>query len=152
MEKALTGAAGEYYIAFRLSALGYAIGLTPRGTRAADLLASNPEKGKTIIIQIKTMMRAFVENRKSGSYWHWRIGSSRLKPQDIFYYAFVDLKGNPAESPDVFIIPSLEIKPELLAEYTNYTGVCIYETDKGTVKAYLNRWDIVQEALGDTRT
>ena len=29
VEKPLTGAAGEYYVAFRLSALGYAIGLTP---------------------------------------------------------------------------------------------------------------------------
>jgi hypothetical protein len=31
----LVGAAGEYYIAFRLAALGYAVGVTTRGTRAS---------------------------------------------------------------------------------------------------------------------
>ena len=153
MEKPLTGAAGEYYIAFRLSALGYAIGLTPRGTRAADLLASNPETGKSIIIQTKTMMKASVKNRKRGPYWHWRLGSSRPKPQDTFYYTFVDLKGSPEEPPDVFIIPSKKITEALIADYSpNYIGLCIWEEDKRTVKAYLNRWGIIQEALGDIST
>jgi hypothetical protein len=151
MDKALTGAAGEYYIAFRLSALGYAIGLTTRGTRAADLLASNPETGKSIIVQTKTMINAFVKNQKSGSYWHWRIGSSRPQPRETFYYMFVDLRGDPSKSPDVFVVPSLKIKP-LLVEYTNYTGCAIYERDKKTKKAYLNRWDIIEKALGTNPT
>ena len=30
-DRALTGAAGEYYVAFRLVAEGFAVGLTPRG-------------------------------------------------------------------------------------------------------------------------
>ena len=152
MDKALTGAAGEHYVAFRLSALGYPIGLTTRGTRAADLLASNPETGKSIIVQIKTMRNAFAENKKSGSYWHWRISSSRPKPKDTLYYVFVDLKDDAQKSPDVFIIPSLKIKPPLLVEYTNYIGIAIYERDKKAKKAYFNRWDIIEEALDPNPT
>ena len=151
MDKALTGAAGEHYIAFRLSALGYAIGLTTRGTRAVDLLATNLQTGKSITVQIKTMIDAFVENRKSGSYWHWRVSSPQTQPRETFYYMFVDLKGDPSKPPDVFIVPSLKLKP-LLVEYPNYTGCAIYETDKKAKKAYLNRWDIVEAALGRSST
>ncbi|MFC2017640.1 hypothetical protein ACFLUD_04470, partial [Chloroflexota bacterium] len=59
-DKALTGAAGEYYVAFRLAAKGYAVGLTPRGTISIDLIVANPTTGKSITIQTKTMMKAFV--------------------------------------------------------------------------------------------
>ena len=150
MDKALTGAAGEHYVAFRLSALGYTIGLTTRGARAVDLLATNLETGESITVQTKTMRDAFVENRKSGSYWHWRVSSSRPQPRETFYYMFVDIKGgNPSELPDVFIVPSLKLKPPLLVEYPNYIGCTISEGDE---KAYLNRWDVIGAALGRSAT
>jgi hypothetical protein len=146
MEKALTGAAGEYYIAFRLSALGYAIGLTPRGTRAVDLLAYNPETGKSITVQTKTMRKAFVEP-KSGSYWKWRI-SPPQQPRETLYYMFVNLKDDESKLPDVFIVPSLKLKTLINAVYPNYSGIAIYEREREKQKAYLNRWDIIKKALG----
>ena len=77
-DRALTGAAGEYYIAFRLVAEGYAVGLTPRGMRSIDLVVANPDTGKSITIQTKTMLNAFVM-RKDGSYWwNWRFGILRF--------------------------------------------------------------------------
>ena len=150
MDKALTGAAGEYYIAYRLAALGYVIGLTPRGTRTVDLLASNPETGKSIIVQTKTMRNAFVE-RKSGSYWKWRI-STPQQPQEILYYMFVDLKDDESKLPDVFIIPSLQLKALINAVYPNYSGIAIYEREREKKKTYLNRWDIIQKALGKVKS
>jgi len=67
-DKALTGATGAYYVGFRLSALGYAVGLTTHGTRAIDMFVANPETGKSITIQTKTMFNAFVRSRKWGPY------------------------------------------------------------------------------------
>jgi hypothetical protein len=149
MDKALTGAAGEHYIAFRLCEMGYTIGLTARGMRAVDLLATNPETGKSITVQTKTAIDA-CENLKSGDYWHWPISSSRAQPRKIFFYMFVDLKGGgQSEQPDVFIVPSLKLKSPLLREYHNYAGCAMYDRDK---KKYLNRWDIIEVALGKSST
>ena len=75
-EKALTGAAGAYYVAFQLSTRGYAVGLTTYGTRAIDMLVANPETGKSITIQSKTMSNAFVCSKKwNSSWWKWRVST-----------------------------------------------------------------------------
>jgi len=63
-DKALTGAAGAYYVGFRLSALEYAVGLTTHGTRAIDMFVANPDTGKSITIQSKTMLNALVQSKK----------------------------------------------------------------------------------------
>ena len=142
-DKALTGAAGEHYIAFQLSARGYAVGLTAQGTRSADLLVTNLETGKSITVQVKTVLNAFVRSRKWGPYRKWRVGVSRARPQATFYYLFVDLKNDPSKSPDVFVVPSLGLEP-LLEEYPNDAWCIICDKDK---EAYLNRWDAIWDAL-----
>ncbi len=58
-DRALTGAAGEHYVAFRLTAMGYAVGLTTRGTRTVDMVVANPDTGKSVSIDTKTMKKAF---------------------------------------------------------------------------------------------
>ena len=63
-DKALTGAAGAYYVGFRLSALEYAVGLTTHGTSAIDMFVANPDTGKSITIQSKTMLNALVQSKK----------------------------------------------------------------------------------------
>jgi hypothetical protein len=65
---------------------------------------------------------------------------------------FMDLKGDASKTPDVFILPSLKLKPPLLVEYDNYTGLAICERDEKAKKAYLNRWDLVKAVLGSTST
>ena len=77
-DKASTGAAGAYYVAFRLAAMGYAVGLTTYGTRSIDLLVANLDTGKSITTQTKTMLKdAFVQSRRYGTYWKWRVGKAR---------------------------------------------------------------------------
>jgi hypothetical protein len=142
-DKALTGAAGAYYVAYRLSALGYAVGLTTYGTRAIDLIVAKPDTGKSITIQTKTMQKSFVQSRKWGPYWKWPVGKSQRLPQESYFYAFVDLKNDPVQTPDVFIVPSAELPP-LLEEYPNMTFCVIYEKDR---QKYYDRWDIFKSAL-----
>jgi hypothetical protein len=68
-DKALMGAAGEYYIAFRPSREGYAVGLTLHGTRSIDIDIANPETAKSKTIQTKTMGNAFVKSKQYTPYW-----------------------------------------------------------------------------------
>ena len=141
-DKALTGAAGEYYIAFRLAAEGYAVGLTPRGTTSIDLIVAKPSTGKSITIQTKTMLNAFVQNRKHGNYWKWRVGKPR-EPHKTFFYVFVDLKNDLEQTPDVFIVPSSQLA-SLREEFSGdfwCNGI-----DEEVAPSYKNRWDIIEAA------
>lgn len=150
-DKALTGAAGEYYVAFRLAAEGCAVGLTAHGTRAIDIVVANPNTGSSITIQSKTMRNALGRSGTE-SWWKWRVGTSRRLSHENFFYAFVNLRDDPSETPDVFIVPSGQLE-SLLEEYKDKEGrvidswCVIYEKD---VEKYRNRWDIVKDALAST--
>lgn len=152
-DKVLTGAAGEYYVAFRLAAVGYAVGLTTRGTRTIDLIVANVKTAKSIIIQTKTMLNASAGSKRDAEYWwKWRLGVSAKPVEDTFFYAFVDLKDDAAKVPDVFIVPSSEVG-ELVGDWTNDDGKLVdrwVDIIKGSDKEtkYRNRWDIFQKALG----
>ena len=142
-DKALTGAAGEYYIAFRLAAMGYAVGMTPRGTTSIDLIVANPKTDKSITIQTKTAENAFFSSKMYKNYWKWPVGKIR-EPKDNFFYAFVDLKGNLEQVPDVFIVPSVRLKGLLNETYPEWCDGINVENES----EYKNRWDIIKAALG----
>ena len=144
-DKALTGAAGAHYVAFRLSTLGYAVGLTTYGTRSIDMVIANPNTGKSITIQTKTMRGAFVRSRKWGPYWKWRVGTTfRGLALETLFYTFVDLGDDPSKkTPDVFIVPSIRLKP-LIEKYPGDNWCVIEEKDQGE---YLDRWDVIRDAL-----
>jgi len=111
-DNALIGAAGEYYVAFRLLARRYTVALTPRRTTSIDLIVANPKTGKSVTVQTKTMENAFV---RSKDLWNWRVGKLR-KPHASFFYIFIDLKNDPSQTPDVFIVPSGKLR-SLLTVY-----------------------------------
>ena len=146
-DKALVGAAGEHYVAFRLSAEGYAVGLTARGTTALDLLVANPRTGSSITIQTKTATNAWVASRKWGNYWKWRIGSKRLSPSGSFFYVLLNLRDDPSGAPAALIVPSTQLGPLLETFGTGRPDVwcTIYEKDKAQ---YLERWDLITAVLG----
>jgi len=146
-DKALTGAAGAYYVAFRLTAQGYAVGLTTHGTRSIDMVVANPDTGKSITIQTKTMREAFMPRTKWGPYWKWRVSTKpSLYPKDnAFFYTFVDLADDrPKKTPDVFIVPSMQLEPPLIEKYDGDYWCVIYEKDR---EKYLDRWDVLRDAL-----
>ena len=146
-DKALVGAAGEHYVAFRLSADGYAVGLTARGTMALDLLVANPQTGSSITVQTKTMTNAWVASRKWGNYWKWRIGSKRLAPHDRFFYVLLDLREDPSQAPAAFIVPSKQLGPLLEAFGAERPDVWC-TIDEETKPQYHERWDLITAALG----
>ena len=76
------------------------------------MFVADPDTGKSVTIQTKTMTEAFVRSRKWGPYWKWQVGTKagRGPVREAFYYAFVDLKGGQMQTPDVFIVPSAEVR------------------------------------------
>ena len=143
-DKALIGAAGEHYVAFRLIARGYAVGLAPRGASAIDLLVANSDTGKSITIQTKTGWEAMYGSAVK-SWWKWPISRSRQQPRETFFYAFVDLKNDPSQMPDVFIVPSVEVAPPLLDEYR--VGSWFWIDGEEVARKYRDRWDLISAAL-----
>lgn len=143
-DKVLTGAAGEYYVAFRLSAEGYAVVLTTHGTRLIDMSVVNPNTAKSITIQTKTMENAFVKSKKYTPYWKWPVGKSHLKARETFFYVFVDLRGDPSQTPDVFIVPSSELD-SLLSD--NKGWIWCDGIDEDNAPQYRDRWDYIRDAL-----
>lgn len=153
-DRALTGAAGEHYIAFRLAAMGYAVGLTTRGTRTVDMVVANPDTGKAITIDTKTVKKA-AERSGTDCWWKWRMGIRAFKKpiHDDFFYALVDLKDDPTKTPDVFIVPCKELGRFLephpkgvdpaSGKLTDVWCV-IYGTD---ASSYRDKWDTTRTAL-----
>jgi hypothetical protein len=143
-DKALIGAAGEHYVAFRLIARGYAVGLAPRGASAIDLLVANSGTGKSITIQTKTGWKAMYGSAVE-PWWKWPTSRSRQQPRETFFYAFVDLKNDPSQMPDVFIVPSVEVAPPLLQEFP--VGSWFVIEDEEDARKYRDRWDLISAAL-----
>jgi len=96
----LTGCAGEHFVAYRLSAMGYLVALTRGGSPSVDLMVGTPNGQKTATIQVKTAIKAFSAATKKNpiSCWYWRLTS---KAKDLcgesVFYAFVDLRGGAGE-------------------------------------------------------
>jgi len=139
-DKVLTGAAGAYYVGFQLSELGYAVGLTTHGTKAIDMFVANRDTGKSITVQTKTMRDA---SYRSGteSWWHWRVSKSLPTAHESFFYAFVDLRNGPPQTPDVFIVPSPRL-PSLIYDYPDWCDI-----EEEDAQKYRNRWDIIDNVL-----
>ena len=91
----LTAAAGEHFIAYKLSALGYPVALTRSGSPTIDLMVGDLKGEKSIMIQVKTSnwARRIAKRKPENSGWTWDVGKKALylKGENIFY-AFVDLK------------------------------------------------------------
>ena len=105
----LTGTAGEHYVAFRLSELGFPVALTRGGSPTIDLMVGDLSSRATVSVQVKTSSYARREYRRRprNNHWEWDVGirAQRLRGPSIFY-AFVDLGVEDHAPPDTFIVPS----------------------------------------------
>jgi len=63
----LTAAAGEFYVAYKLSALGHSVGIPRANTPGVDLLVGNPTGSMSLLLQVKTSARARRESRRTPS-------------------------------------------------------------------------------------
>jgi hypothetical protein len=106
---ALTGAAGEYYVAAELSRRGWAASITPRGAERTEVLAQHLETKTVVAIQVKTMA---VGNR-------FRLGAKNEAPTTATneWYGLVRL-GDATEAPMVFIAPRNFIAAYVYLDHT----------------------------------
>ena len=119
MNSTLIAGAGEHYVAYRLSCLGFLAALVRQGSPAADLLASSLDGARTVAIQVKTTGWAERTRgrgtNKTPHHLEFPLGHAAVeKASERLIFCFVDLRGSqPDISPDVYIVPATTI----LAEY-----------------------------------
>jgi len=109
----LTGAAGEHFIAYKLSCLGLVAALPRGGSMGVDVLVSSVDGSKTLAIQVKTTdwaMRTRGRGDKKEPYeLQFPLGykSAKLDNPNLVF-AFVDLRGtfNAELQPDVYLVPA----------------------------------------------
>jgi hypothetical protein len=116
MNPSLTGAAGVYFVAARLNAMGFQCAPTFGNVPSVDILVSSINGSVLISLQVKTTMNGLRERgrgrERKPHHYEWDIGwkSARLNVPNLFF-ALVDLKQF-AELPDVFLVPS-----KVIADY-----------------------------------
>jgi len=145
----LTGAAGEHFIAYRLSAMGYPVALTRGGSPTVDLMVGNLTGEETVSVQVKTSSGARREYKRKpeNNHWEWPVGKRAMDLQGkSIFYAFVDLKWDDDNTtmPDVFIVPS-----KIVAETFNDPTWSMYvfwimDKDK---EQYFERWELITKRL-----
>ncbi len=85
-----------------------------------------------------------MRSKKYTPYWKWPVGKSRLEAHETFFYVFVDLRNDPSQTPDVFIVPSGELD-SLSEEFQGW--VWCNGINEENAPRYLNRWNLIRDAL-----
>ena len=145
---ALTGAAGEHFVAYKLSHLGYPVALTRGGSPTVDIMVGDVSGNASVSIQVKTSNNACRVYKKhpENNKWLWEVGEKArtLKGENIIY-AFVDLKGNPEENPDVYLVPSNIVAFHTADQVSRIMfGIC--EKDGNQIR---NDWTLITNKLGE---
>lgn len=145
---ALTGAAGEHFVAYKLSAMGFPVALTRGGSPSVDLMVGALSGKNAISIQVKTSDWAYRQRKRKpeDSHWEWDVGKKGLcLNSESIFYTFIDLKWNcdDPQLPDVFIVPSADVKRFLKPEWSRYM-FWIYERDRNK---YLEAWHLLTAKL-----
>jgi hypothetical protein len=148
----LTGASGEHYVAYKLSALGYPTALTRGGSPVIDLMVGDLSGSNTISIQVKTSSNAKRNYKRKvnmhKNHWEWDVGAKgkHLKGDSIFY-TFVNLKGTPSDTnnphPEVFIVSSNDVSKYLDRKMSRY----IFWIKESDGAKYQEKWSLITNLL-----
>ena len=106
---ALTGITGEYYVAAKLSRLGYIASITLRNTQGIDLLVSNQKATRQLAIQVKS-------NQNDKREWILNTKAEQFV-SDTLFYVFVNLVG-PSQLPEFFVVPTVRMWLNLFTYHT----------------------------------
>ena len=145
---AVTAAAGEHFVAYKLSGFGYPVALTRGGSPTVDLMAGDLSGNCTVSIQVKTSSWAWrkYKRKPENNHWEWDVGKRALNLRGTsIFYAFVDLKWDDSKPPlpDVFIVPSNVVADFLGPDWSRYM-FWIKSADK---PEYFERWDRITTQL-----
>ena len=138
-----SGVAGEYLCAGELSRRGYIATLTLKNSKGVDVLVSNADASKTVVIQVKTSY---------GNSTKWVLGhKSEDFYKDNLFYVFVNL--NFGNSPDYFIVPSKVVADTIKKYYKDWLNTPGRKGQKHNEnpmrtfidkeKQYLGKWELL---------
>lgn len=99
-QSAITGAAGEHYVMYRLLRMGYIAALAPKGVPNADLIVTNVEGELTAVIQVKTKSK-----KNANGSWQLKSKHENLKSKNFFYCLVDDTRAVPV----VYCVPSIVV-------------------------------------------
>lgn len=127
----LTGNAGEYFVCSELSKFNILPLLTPKNNPLFDIIATNQEGSKHVVIQVKTM------GLKNKQGWKLSTAITTKKNNPNLFLALVNLKTN---SPNEFYIYKYDDFVERVNQtYLNYIGKPHFRT--GLIKKEVKfRW------------
>lgn len=158
VSSAITGAAAEHYVMYRLLLNGMIAALAPKGVPEIDILVFDPQGKSLAEIQVKG--RQF---SKDGG-WTMNVKHETLV-RDRLFYCFVDLGDTPTDAPDCFVMPSRTVAEVLTLSHQAWlkapgrggrqrqdwnmrriTHNCNHKTYKradGWLNEYRERWDLI---------
>jgi len=140
----LIGAAGEHYVAYKLSSFGMSVALTRDGSDVIDLMAGDILHGTAIAIQVKT-----ARNARKSKYWEWSVGRKVINLKDSkLVYVFVDLKedANENQTPLVFVVPVKDVAQQAInagfVENPDW-NTFYFKVDDISSDFYLENWSVI---------
>jgi hypothetical protein len=139
MNKQTVGTTGTYLVAAELSRRRYVAVVTIGNTKAIDILASNPNTGKAVSVQVKTSQG---KNKTKGrDYWPLSKKDERRRDKDLFY-VFVVL----TEPPVYYVVRSASMAKQIHSEEQKRIRRGLKPSDTRywiadeADKKYLNNW------------
>jgi len=103
------GLAGEYYVAFTLTRLGYNIGITIGRAKIFDMMATG-SSGRTINIQVKSTYQGY----------DWLV-ADKFERDVNFVVALVRLGKDPTKRPELYFIPAARANELITHKYQNHS-------------------------------
>ena len=151
----ITGGAGEHYVAYALSCLGFMPALVREGSPVVDLLASNESGSRTVAIQVKTAKSAIRKrgrgNDKKPHHLEFTLGKAAIKEEkrDLIF-CFVDLKGGALKDrPDVYVIPGKKLIKRYEGKDIEKHKWFRLHWSVEEMEKYKNKWEPLLDALTD---
>jgi len=153
MNSTLTAAAGEHYVAYKLSCLGFLAAFVRQGSPTTDLLASSLDGARTVAIQVKTTILAGRTRGRGSSkiphHLEFPLGHAaveRSSPKLVF--CFVDLRDNQSGiSPDVYVVPASEIQSFYEGQDIRQYSYFRHHPKVERMEPFKNNWQPIIEAL-----
>jgi hypothetical protein len=111
----IAAAAGEHFVAARLSAMGLVVGIPRGGSPAIDLLVSSPEGRHPLGVQVKTATNARYDyKRRKRTTWSWPMKLQEVRT--LVWHVFVDLQNWPNAGSGVLPVCYV-LSPKDMIEY-----------------------------------
>jgi len=151
--KTLIAAAGEHYVAYALSCLGFTAALVRQGAPSIDILASTLDGGRTIGIQVKTTewaerTRGRGEEKKPFEL-QFPLGHRAIEqasPNTVV--CFVDLRGlDFNEQPNVYVVTTRTLIEQYRGKDIRQYSYFRYHRPIEEMDKFKNNWQPIIEAL-----